>query len=86
GSATSDKIGQTKIVTVSLITAAGEVALTFKQVNGTHDVTLESVKISTSAGTGLGVLAEVINKNSNATGVRATANVISTSDTAVRSG
>ncbi|WP_281757051.1 flagellin A [Helicobacter suis] len=86
GSATSDKIGQTKIVTGSLITAAGEVALTFKQVNGTHDVTLESVKISTSAGTGLGVLAEVINKNSNATGVRATANVISTSDTAVRSG
>ncbi|WP_163499187.1 flagellin A [Helicobacter suis] len=86
GSATSDKIGQTKIVTGSLITAAGEVALTFKQVNGTHDVTLESVKISTSAGTGLGVLAEVINKNSNTTGVRATANVISTSDTAVRSG
>ncbi|WP_163555912.1 flagellin A [Helicobacter suis] len=86
GSATSDKIGQTKIVTGSLITAAGEVALTFKQVNGTHDVTLESVKISTSAGTGLGVLAEVINKNSNTTGVRATANVISTSDTAVHSG
>lgn len=69
-----------------MITASGDVALTFKQVDGIHDVNLESVKISTSAGTGLGVLVEVINKNSNATGVRATANVISTSDTAIRSG
>ncbi|BEG56949.1 Flagellin A, FlaA [Helicobacter sp. NHP21005] len=86
GATTSDKIGQTKIVTGATITASGDVALTFKQVDGIHDVHLESVKISTSAGTGLGVLAEVINKNSNATGVRATANVISTSDTAVHSG
>ncbi|BDQ28465.1 flagellin A [Helicobacter ailurogastricus] len=86
GAATSDKIGQTKIVTGKVITASGDVALTFKQVDGIHDVNLESVKISTSAGTGLGVLVEVINKNSNATGVRATANVISTSDTAIRSG
>ncbi|WP_434218300.1 flagellin hook IN motif-containing protein [Escherichia coli] len=34
-----------------------------------NDVTLESVKVSSSAGTGIGVLAEVINKNSNRTGV-----------------
>ncbi|CAM2887046.1 flagellin A [Helicobacter felis] len=86
GSATSDKIGQVKITTGKNITASGEVALTFKQVDGVHDVSLESVKISTSAGTGLGVLAEVINKNSNATGVRATANVITTSDSAIKSG
>ncbi|GMT38419.1 flagellin A [Helicobacter bizzozeronii] len=86
GSATSDKIGQVKIVTGKSITASGEVTLTFKQVDGVHDVHLESVKISTSAGTGLGVLAEVINKNSNATGVRANANVISTSDKAIQSG
>ncbi|BCZ19261.1 Flagellin A, FlaA [Helicobacter sp. NHP19-012] len=84
--ATSDKIGQTKIVTGKTITASGQVALTFKQVDGTHDISLESVKISTSAGTGLGALVEVINKNANATGVRATANVISTSDEAIRSG
>ncbi|TLE01452.1 flagellin B, partial [Helicobacter muridarum] len=37
-------------------------------------------------GTGIGVLAEVINKSSDKTGIRAVANVISTSDEAIKSG
>ena len=86
GAATSDKIGQVKINTGALITAAGEVALTFKQVDGNNDVKLEGVKISNSAGTGIGALAEIINKNSSKTGIRAQANVISTSDGEIASG
>ncbi|RDU73511.1 flagellin B [Helicobacter anseris] len=86
GATTSDKIGQVKINTGSLITASGEVSLTFKQVNGNADVKLESVKISTSAGTGIGALAEIINKNSSKTGIRAQANVITTSDAEIASG
>ncbi|MDU9800179.1 flagellin hook IN motif-containing protein, partial [Helicobacter pylori] len=61
GSTTSDKIGQVRIATGALITASGDISLTFKQVDGVNDVTLESVKVSSSAGTGIGVLAEVIN-------------------------
>ncbi|WP_279592118.1 flagellin hook IN motif-containing protein, partial [Helicobacter pylori] len=86
GSTTSDKIGQVRIATGALITASGDISLTFKQVDGVNDVTLESVKVSSSAGTGIGVLAEVINKNSNRTGVKAYASVITTSDVAVQSG
>ncbi|TLD98892.1 flagellin B, partial [Helicobacter muridarum] len=37
-------------------------------------------------GTGIGVLAEVINKSSDKTGIRAVANVISTSDEMIKSG
>lgn len=86
GATTSDKIGQVRIETGALITASGEVKMTFKNVDGVNDVTLESVKISSSAGTGIGVLAEVINKNSDKTGIRAQANTITTSDMAVKSG
>ncbi|PAF51110.1 flagellin B [Helicobacter sp. 13S00401-1] len=86
GSTTSDKIGQVRVETGALITAASVANITFKNVDGTNNVTLESVKISHSVGTGLGVLAEVINKSSDKTGVRATANVITTSDTAIKSG
>lgn len=86
GATTSDKIGQVNVNTGKMITASGEVSLTFKQVNDNNDVRLGSVKISTSAGTGIGALVEVINKNSTKTGVRANANVITTSDTEVASG
>lgn len=86
GATTSDKIGQVRIETGALVTASGEVILTFKNVDGVNDVTLESVKISSSAGTGLGALAEVINKNSDKTGVRAQANAITTSDVSIASG
>jgi flagellin len=86
GATSSDKIGDTRFETGQRITAAAEVSLTFKAVDGIHDVSLESVKISHSAGTGIGVLAEVINKNSNKTGVRASWQVLSTGSNAVASG
>jgi flagellin len=80
----SDKIGNTRFETGKVITAAADVKLTFKQVDGIHDVTLESVKISTSAGTGIGVLAEVINKNSDKTGVKASWQVLATGSATVQ--
>ncbi|RDU54202.1 flagellin B [Helicobacter sp. MIT 00-7814] len=86
GSTTSDKIGQARIETGQNVTSTGEVKIKFINVDGINDVELESVKISTSAGTGLGNLAEVINKNSDKTGVRAQANVITTSDDAIKAG
>lgn len=86
GATTSDKIGQVRIETGSNVSAASEVSLTFRQADGVNDVTLESVIVSHSAGTGLGALAEVINKNSDRTGIRAQANVQSTSDGAVKAG
>jgi len=86
GATSSDKIGSTRFETGKSISAASEVSLTFKYVDGTHDVSLESVKISTSAGTGIGVLAETINKNSDKTGVRASWSVQTTTSGAVNGG
>jgi flagellin len=86
GATSSDKIGNTRFETGQRITAAAEVSLTFKAVDGIHDVKLESVKISHSAGTGIGVLAEVINKNSNKTGVRASWQVLTTGSAEVKAG
>jgi len=70
----SDKIGHIRAETtgVDSITASGISTLTFK---GSHipnnSMTMESVKIDYKAGTGIGVLAEVINKNSDLLGVKA---------------
>jgi flagellin len=86
GATSSDKIGATRFETGRVISAAASVTLTFKDVDGVHDVKLESVKISTSVGTGIGVLAEVINKNSNLTGVRASWQVQATASTIVSGG
>jgi flagellin len=86
GATSSDKIGNTRFETGKRITADAQVALTFKAVDGLHDVKLESVTISTSAGTGIGVLAEVINKNSEKLGVRATWQVLSTGSAVVGGG
>ena len=86
GATSSDKIGDTRFETGQLITKAAEVTLTFKAVDGIHDVKLESVVISTGAGTGIGVLAEVINKNSDKTGVRASWQVLATGSSAVAGG
>ena len=82
----SDKIGLTRFETGATITAASTVTLTFKAADGIHDIKLESVKISYSAGTGIGVLAEVINKNSDKTGVKATWQVLSTGSAVVGGG
>ena len=86
GPTSSDKIGNTRFETGAIITKAGKVSLTFKAVDGLHDVKLESVAISYSAGTGIGVLAEVINKNSNKLGVKASWQVLSTGNGTIASG
>ncbi|MCX2752191.1 flagellin hook IN motif-containing protein, partial [Campylobacter sp. MIT 21-1682] len=49
--------------------------MTIKNYNGIEDFDLSKIKISTSIGTGLGALAEEINRVSDKTGVRATYNV-----------
>lgn len=75
GATSSDKIGHVR--TESYNTSAsgfGNSTLTFTV--GLRSITLESVVISNSAGTGLGVLAEAINRYSyELGGVRATADV-----------
>ncbi|ACM93555.1 major flagellin subunit FlaA_2 [Nautilia profundicola AmH] len=86
GPTSSDKIGLTRFETGAKITAAANVNLTFKAVDGIHDVNIESVIVSTSAGTGIGVLAEVINKNSDKIGVKATWQVLTTGSAAVAGG
>ena len=82
----SDKIGNTRFETGKLITAASDVTLTFKNVDGVHDVKLETVAVSFSAGTGIGVLAETINKNSDKTGVHASWQVLTTGSQEIASG
>ncbi|HEB9333756.1 TPA: flagellin, partial [Campylobacter coli] len=57
------------------ITSSGIVGLTIKNYNGIEDFKFQNVVISTSVGTGLGALAEEINRNADKTGVRATFNV-----------
>jgi flagellin len=93
GATSSDKIGNTRFETagnVSVSTAGAQglkdVSMKFVSVDGKNDIELESVSISTSAGTGIGVLAETINKNSDLTGVRASWQVQGTGATAVASG
>ncbi|MGE4295900.1 MAG: flagellin B [Campylobacterales bacterium] len=85
GSTSSDKIGSVRRETTSNITASGESTLRFN-VNG-QEVTLESVVVSSSAGTGLGVLAQTINKHSDVLGgTRATAIVQSTGSFQIQTG
>ncbi|MGP1561247.1 MAG: flagellin B [Helicobacteraceae bacterium] len=78
GATTSNKIGSIRRETTKTLTAAEVVKLKFRNPTGGADIQLEGVTVSTSAGTGLGALAEAINKNSNELGVRAFANVVST--------
>lgn len=85
GATTSDKIGSVRKETSENIVTAGSMALTFT-VNG-KAISLESVTISTSAGTGLGVLAETINKNSDLLGnIRASVSVKSLGANAIAAG
>ncbi len=86
GATSSDKIGQTRFETGKVITAGNSVTLTFSATDGKNDISLESVVISTSAGTGLGVLSEIINKSSDKTGVKAAYQVIATGGSAIASG
>ncbi|MDR0746695.1 MAG: flagellin B [Helicobacteraceae bacterium] len=71
GATSSDKIGSVRRETSDNVTQSGITTLEF-DVDG-KKVVLESVVISSSAGTGVGVLAEAVNKNSDALGgIRAT--------------
>lgn len=86
GATSSDKLGSVRFETGEMITSAAEVTLTFSAVDGTNDITLESVVLSTGAGTGIGVLAEIINKSSDKTGVTASWSNVTTGASAIASG
>ncbi|ENU2567725.1 flagellin, partial [Campylobacter coli] len=68
------------------ISSSGEVQFTLKNYNGIDDFQFQKVVISTSVGTGLGALAEEINKSADQTGVRATFTVETRGMAAVRAG
>ncbi|MCV6607107.1 MAG: flagellin B [Campylobacterales bacterium] len=86
GSTLSTKIGGVRFETTGTLTAAVESTLTFKNPTGGADIQIESVVISTSANSGMGQLANAINKVSDQIGVRAKATVMSTGTTAVQPG
>jgi len=92
GATSSDKIGQIRLETAANVTVSSgsstlkSVTMKFVDVDGKSDFTLEAVKISTSAGTGIGVLAEVINKNSDRVNAKASWTVQGTGNTAITSG
>ncbi|EHY7561026.1 flagellin A [Campylobacter jejuni] len=86
GPTQSSKIGLTRFETGGRISSSGEVQLTLKNYNGIDDFKFQKVVISTSVGTGLGALADEINKNADKTGVRATFTVETRGISAVRAG
>ncbi|EIZ6925835.1 flagellin A [Campylobacter coli] len=86
GATQSSKIGLTRFETGGRISASGEVQFTLKNYNGIDDFQFQKVVISTSVGTGLGALADEINKNADKTGVRATFTVETRGIAAVRAG
>ncbi|WP_052796517.1 flagellin A [Campylobacter jejuni] len=86
GATQSSKIGLTRFETGGRISSSGEVQFTLKNYNGIDDFQFQKVVISTSVGTGLGALADEINKNADKTGVRATFTVETRGMAAVREG
>lgn len=89
GDTTSAKIGSTRFETTKSISASADLG---SGANAIHIIkngittTIAGVKISNTAGTGLGALAEAINKASDTTGVRAKAMVQTTGSAAVAAG
>jgi len=83
GATNSGKIGQVhyETGTATLTAAAQNVSLTFS--SSTVDVRLESVSIDYSAGSGMGAMADVINKSTQLTGVKASYIVQSNTTAAV---
>ncbi|EAH5177418.1 flagellin [Campylobacter lari] len=71
GATQSSKIGVTRFETGSMSNTSGIAQLTIKNYNGIDDFKFQPVVISTSVGTGMGALAEEINRVSDVTGVRA---------------
>ena len=87
GSTHSDKVGDVRFETSNVISGGVTSTLTFSAVDGQNDVTLESVVISTSVGTGIGALTEAINKNSDRIGgIKASWSNVMTTSVAVTSG
>jgi flagellin len=85
GATSSDKIGSVRRESTTNITASGEVALEFKV--GEKTVKLETVIVSSGAKTGVGVLAETINKNSDIlAGIRASYLTQSTGSGEIKAG
>ncbi|MCV3534022.1 flagellin A [Campylobacter lari] len=71
GPTQSSKIGVTRFETGSMSNNSGIAQLTIKNYNGIDDFKFQPVVISTSVGTGMGALAEEINRVADVTGVRA---------------
>ncbi|EPA5572610.1 flagellin A [Campylobacter coli] len=86
GPTQSSKIGVTRFETGAQSFTSGVVGLTIKNYNGIEDFKFDNVVISTSVGTGLGALAEEINKSADKTGVRATYDVKTTGVYAIKEG
>ncbi|MDD3467818.1 MAG: flagellin B, partial [Campylobacterales bacterium] len=78
GDTTSAKIGGVRTETSGTIQSAGaNGTLTFTNADGSK-TTIAAVKVSNTAGTGLGALAEAINRVSDVTGVKASYKVVAT--------
>ncbi len=75
GATQSSKIGVTRFETGANVTSSSIASMTIKNYNGIDDFKIQNVVISTSVGTGLGALAEEINRVADRTGVRASFNV-----------
>ncbi|WP_273336739.1 flagellin [Campylobacter avium] len=86
GSTQSSKIGVTRFETGQNVMQSGQAQLTIRNYDGVNDFTFQAVTISTSVGTGLGALAEEINRVSDRTGVRASFNVQTTGSAPIRAG
>ena len=88
GATSTDKIGHVRFETTatgSISTGAATLTFTGTSVGANATLTLESVTIGSGAGQGIGALAEVINKNSETLGVRASWTVQDTGSGSVAS-
>lgn len=85
GNTSSATIGAVRSETSGVISSAVSSGLVFVNTDGTR-TSVAAVKISTSVGTGLGAMAEAINRVSDQTGVRANAIVRMTGSNSVAAG
>ncbi len=86
GATNSDKIGHVRVETAAITAEAAALALSISSADGTNLMTIESVTISNTAGTGVGVLANAINKNSDKLGVKASWTAQSTGNSVIAGG
>ncbi|EHP5841037.1 flagellin A [Campylobacter lari] len=86
GPTQSSKIGVTRFETGSMSHSSGVAQLTIKNYNGVDDFKFQPVVISSSVGTGMGALAEEINRVADVTGVRANFLVETTGVGAIKAG